>query len=91
MKLEPVIKTEPVDSIKTEPGIKQEPMDTFSIKEEPIKVKQESVKQEPDVKPPTSATNRFAILAFIYFELTQINLSIFNVYNVLTVIMIIHY
>ena len=69
MKLEPVIKTEPVDSIKIEPGIKQEPMETnTTVKQESIK---KEIKEEPDVKPPTSATNRFAILVFIYFELTN--------------------
>ena len=72
IKLEQGIKTEPVDPIKTEPGIKQEPMDTISnIKNEPIKPDPDSIKKEPDVKPPTSATNRFAILVFIYFELTN--------------------
>ena len=73
VKLEPVIKTEPVDTIKTEPGIKQEPMDTITIKKEP-KLEQGSVKEEPDVKPPTSATNRFALIVFTYFKLTLISL-----------------
>ena len=73
IKLEQGIKTEPVDPIKTEPGIKQEPMDTISnIKNEPIKPDPDSIKKEPDVKPPTSATNRFAKLVFIYFEITLI-------------------
>ena len=70
VKLEPVIKTEPVDTIKTEPGIKQEPMDTITIKKEPKLEPGSSVKEEPDVKPPTSATNRFALIVFTYFKLT---------------------
>ena len=64
VKLEPAIKSEPVDTIiKTEPGIKTEPMDTIpSIKKEPKSEPGTTIKQEPDVKPPISTTNRFVII-----------------------------
>ena len=63
VKLEPTIKSEPVDTIiKTEPGIKTEPMDAISsikkeLKQEPGTIKSE----ELDVKPPISS-NRYDIV-----------------------------
>ena len=63
VKLEPTIKSEPVDPIiKTEPGIKTEPMDAISsikkeLKQEPGTIKSE----ELDVKPSISS-NRYDIV-----------------------------
>ena len=53
------IKTEPIDNatIKNEPGIKNEPIDLLSIKKEP-KLEPGTIKQEMDVKPPMTPSNR---------------------------------
>jgi hypothetical protein len=65
MKLEPVIKTEPIDptAIKTEPGIKSEPIDPLTtIKKEP-KIEPGTIKQEIDVKPITSTNSAGTVIS----------------------------
>jgi hypothetical protein len=58
VKLEPVIKTEPIDTttIKTEPGIKSEPNDSLTSIKTELKIEPGTIKQEPDVKPPITST-----------------------------------